>query len=222
MKRVALVGDYREEVVAHRAIPLALQLTNMNVDWQWVETPSIDQDKPTRLEEFDAIWLVPGSPYRHMEGALSAVKFARTTGRPFLGTCGGFQHALIEFARDVCDLLAADHEELNPEAKTKIITPLACSLAGQSAEVIFTPGSYLESICGPKSTEPFNCNYGLNVDYKKRLEEKAIRFTAHDAKGAVRAFELPGHPFFVGLLFQPERLSLKGCVHPLIRAFCAL
>ena len=37
-----------------------------------------------------------------MEGVLSAIRFARETGRPFLGTCGGFQHALIEYARNVC------------------------------------------------------------------------------------------------------------------------
>src|SRR5437667_11486922 len=110
---IALVGDYSPEVIAHRAIPRALELAR-------------------DLQTFSAIWLVPASPYENMDGALAAIRFARETRRPFLGTCGGFQHALIEFARNVAGITAADHEETNPASGTLVVTRLRCSLVEQS------------------------------------------------------------------------------------------
>src|SRR5205809_607084 len=83
-----------------------------------------------KLELFHGIWCVPGSPYRSMDGALRANRFARENGRPFLGTCGGFQHAIIESLRNVAGLKHADHAESNPDAKMPVIVRLACSLAG--------------------------------------------------------------------------------------------
>jgi CTP synthase len=45
--------------------------------------------------------------------------------------------------------------------------------------------------------------------------------SARDDAGDVRAVELPGHPFFLGTLFQPERSALRGAEHPLVTAFVA-
>jgi CTP synthase (UTP-ammonia lyase) len=223
-KNIALIGDYNEHVVAHGAIPLALELvrksSHANINWSWLETETLDQDCSGALAEFSAIWVVPGSPYKNMEGVLSAIRFARETGRPFLGTCGGFQHALIEYARNVCDIPIADHAETNPEGEALVVTPLTCSLVEKTDQIFFKPGSYLYSIFNERPTMGnYRCQYGLNAVWKTRLESAGLCFSGYDSSGEVRAFELPVHPFFIGVLFQPERSALQNVSHPLIEAF---
>jgi CTP synthase (UTP-ammonia lyase) len=103
MVNIALIGDYDAGITAHQAIPEALRLAAQEravaVNFEWVPTAQITTRQ--RIAEFDGLWCIPGSPYRSMEGALLAIQFARESRRPFLGTCGGFQHAVIEYARHV-------------------------------------------------------------------------------------------------------------------------
>jgi CTP synthase (UTP-ammonia lyase) len=103
--RIALVGDFNASVTAHRAIPLALQRSAENlrisVEPFWIHTTEISENSLTKLTDFDAIWCVPSSPHENMEGALAAIRFARENKIPFLGTFGGFQHALLELTRTV-------------------------------------------------------------------------------------------------------------------------
>lgn len=80
-----------------RALELARPAAAAKVTWSWISTTTI-HDSSHDLADFAAVWVVPASPYASIDGALAAIRFARETGRPFLGTCGGFQHALIEFA----------------------------------------------------------------------------------------------------------------------------
>jgi len=155
-----------------------------------------------------------------MEGALAAIRWAREGKRPFLGTCGGFQHALIEFARHAVGVTGADHAETNAAARDLVITPLACSLVGQQGDITFTPGSQLHALFhGQPAHESYHCNYGSNPAYRARFESAGLRFSGFDSEGQIRAMELPGHPFFIGTLFQPERSALEGRPHPLIEAF---
>jgi CTP synthase (UTP-ammonia lyase) len=135
------------------------------------------------VAEFSAIWIVPGSPYKNMEGVLSAIRFAREMNRSFLGTCGGFQHALIEYARNVCGVAAADHAESNPEGNILVVTQLACSLAGKTDQILFKPDSRLYSIFKEKSTMGDQCRYGLNPLWKDRLESAGLCFSGYDAAG---------------------------------------
>lgn len=221
--RLALVGDRSDEVIAHRAIPRALELAGAALGtelmWTWVHTTAIHR-AASDLADFDAVWVVPASPYANLAGALDAIRFARETGRPFLGTCGGFQHALLELARDVAGVPAAGHAEIQPDAPELVVTPLACGLVEQSGDITFTPGSRLYAIFGGRPTrEGYYCRYGLNPAWQARLEAAGLRFTGFDPGGEVRAAELPAHPFFIGTLFQPERSALRGERHPLIRAF---
>jgi CTP synthase (UTP-ammonia lyase) len=220
---LALVGDHSSAVPAHRAIPRALELacaaTGCEVSWRWFPTGEI-QNASRDLADCAAIWVVPASPYANMTGALDAIQWARETGRPFLGTCGGFQHALIEFARNVAGLAAADHAESNEQADTLLVTRLDCPLVEKTGTLHFASGSRLRSAYGSgQATEGYHCNYGLNVEYRARLEDAGLYFSGFDEAGAARAIELPSHPFFIGTLFQPERSALRGEGHPLIRAF---
>jgi CTP synthase (UTP-ammonia lyase) len=222
---LALVGDYSPEVIAHRAIPRALALacraTKCDLLWQWVATRDVRR-APHDLAKFSAIWLVPASPYENMDGALAAIRFARETKRPFLGTCGGFQHALIEFARNVAGLAAADHAETNPAADTLVVTRLSCSLVEQTRRLRLVSGSIIQRAYGHDLiNEGYRCNYGPAPEHRAAFEHAGLHFTAFDEQNEVRAGELPltVHPFFVGTLFQPERAALRDKPPPLVAAF---
>jgi CTP synthase (UTP-ammonia lyase) len=223
--RIGLVGDYSADVPAHRAIPRALALAGaaggVEVAPEWLATDAVDVRDRKALRAFDAIWCVPASPYASMQGALHAIRTAREEGIPFLGTCGGFQHALIEYARNVLGLLEADHAESNPQAARALVAPLACALVDARGTIRFAPGSRLAAIYGaPAAVEGYRCSYGLNPAYRTRLEDGRLRVVATDDDGDARAVELGGHPFFFATLYQPERSALAGDdAHPLITAF---
>lgn len=223
-KSIGLIGDFNSTVVAHQAIPKALAFaahtTGLPVESVWLATDRIQIGNATQLAGFDGLWCVPASPYASMEGALWAIQFARENKIPFLGTCGGFQHALIDYARNVLGSLIADHAESNPDGANLIISPLACSLVEQSGMIRLKENSLIRKACGKAEiVEAYHCRYGLNPEFRDRLEAGALQFTGWDAKGEVRAFELNDHPFFVATLFQPERSALRGETHPLICAF---
>src|SRR5579883_78854 len=222
--RVALVGDHDPAVTAHRAIPAALRIAAHRVGCEliptWVHTATIDP-AGSRLAGFAAVWCVPASPYASTDGALAAIRFARETGRPFLGTCGGFQHAVLEYARNVLGITSAEHAETAPDAATLVISRLTCSLVEKSGRVFFPDGSRLRVVYGAADAdETYHCNYGLNPAFEQTLfAGPGLGAAARDAAGDVRAIELAGHPFFVGTLFQPERSGLRGEEHPLVTAF---
>ena len=222
--RVALVGDYDKSVIAHQAIPEALRVSaskEQSIECVWIHTASI-RDAAADLAGFSGIWCVPASPYSSMEGALDAIRYARESRRPFLGTCGGFQHAVIEYARNVCGLRDASHAETHPGAPILVISSLACRLVEQSEEIVLQDGGKLKSAYGvDRITEEYRCSYGLNRDYETLLFRNGLRPTAHSLSGEVRAVELSSHPFFVATLFQPERRALRGEIPPLVSAFVA-
>lgn len=216
--RLALVGDFSPAVTAHRAINESLRLAEpmFSVKAHWLHTSTIAPSQP--LDAFDAIWCVPNSPYANTEGALWAIEWARTRRVPFLGTCGGFQHALMEFVRDVLGREAA-HAELNPDASNPVISRLACALVEKSERITPTGRGHFRQWYGGAQMEGFCCSYGLNSAYESMLEKSGLEMVARGESSAVRAVELREHPFFVGTLFQPERRALKHELHPLIGAF---
>lgn len=222
---IALVGDYSPQVLAHAAIPRALELAaracGAKLSWQWLPTRDL-RDPKRDLAKFAGVWAVPASPYENEAGVIAAIRFARTTFRPFLGTCGGFQHALIEFARNVAGLPMAEHAETKPEADTLVVVSLACSMVEKTGRIHFRRGSRLSVIYGTDTAlEGYHCNYGLNPAHRATLENAGLDFTARDDAGDIRGCELPDpkHPFFIGTLFQPERTALQGVTPPLVRAF---
>lgn len=223
--KIGIIGDYSIEVRAHAAIPVAVQraaldLGGAEVELRWLGTNGFAYASRAELEELAGLWAVPGSPYENMTGALRAIGFARETGRPFLGTCGGFQHALIEYARAALGMPEAEHAESTPGAAALLIDRLSCSLVGVRAEVRLAHGSALAAIYGSSSDiEEYQCSYGLSPRYRELFASSALRFTAFDTEGSVRGFELASHPFFIGTLFQPERSALAGRHHPLVTAF---
>lgn len=222
---IAVVGDYSEAALAHRCIPQALDLAGAAnaqvVTSHWIHTSAL-ANGPSPLQGYAGIWLAPASPYASLEGALHAVRYAREKGIPFLGTCGGFQHAVLEFARHVVCLGDAGHTEINPQTQTPVIAALDCSLVEATGLIEFVPGSRLHRAYGlGRAEEGYRCRYGVNPAFRKALEHGGLCFSAFDQAGEIRAGELPQHPFFIGTLFQPERSALRVIAHPLIRAFVA-
>src|SRR3989442_643998 len=193
--RVALIGDYNPGVSAHVAIPRALTLAANGsvraVEPAWMATPLFTTKSEERLSPFDAVWCVPNSPYASMDGALRAIRFARESGRPFLGTCGGFQHALIEYARNALGLSEADHAESNPDTAMPLVSRLTCPLPGVRGSVRLKPASRLAAIYGNNEVvENYQCNFGLNPRYASLLSNGKLTISGRDENDEVRAVEL--------------------------------
>ncbi len=217
MARIAVLGDRNPAYLTHRELDAALELFGDRADARWLATgdPAV-----ARIADFDAVWVVPGTPYVDGEAALGAIRTARESGIPILGTCGGFQHMLVEFARNVAGIDDAAHEETDEAAADPVVARLSCSLVGERRTVTAVPGTRVAELCG---TEPFTgfhwCNYGLSPAWEERLAAAGLVVSAHAEDAGVEAVELPGHPFYVATLFQPQVGSSEtGVLHPLLGA----
>lgn len=220
--KIGLIGEHDDTVPAHQGIPLSLngaaKSLGVSIAFEWLSTDQIVSDDS--LAGFSGIWCVPATPYRSMDGALLAIQYARENQVPFLGTCGGFQHAIIEYARNVLGWANADHAESSPESALPVVSPLVCSLVETTEKVNIFQGSGLAKIYDTLEIfEGYRCRYGLNPEFSQDLLIGPLRGVADDSTGEIRAVELSGHPFFFATLFQPERAVLKGAISPLVRAF---
>lgn len=221
--KIGLIGDYSPDVTAHVAIPKALRLAaagaGCETEESWLATETLSKNLQ-RLSDFHGLWCVPASPYKSMDGALAAIKFARETGVPFLGTCGGFQHAVIEYVRNVFGFEKADHSESNPETEMPLMTQLSCSLVEKKGTIKLKEDSRVRRIYGEREiVEQYHCSFGFNSEYLFLFEKGEMEITGADTNGEPRVVELITHPFFVATLFQPERSALRDESHPLVRAF---
>ena len=222
--RIALVGDYSASVLAHLAIPKALGLVaqnhGWNVQWDWKPTASLYGAASHTLSAYQAVWCVPGSPYASEDGALRAIQYARENDIPFLGTCGGCQHAILEYARNVLGLANVQHAESNPSAALPLISALSCSLVDAKAIINLDSKSRLYGIYGKeKIEEGYHCRYGLNPKLEHLLRNSELKTCGRDTNGEVRAMELSGKRFYVLTQFQAERAALEGRTPEVVDAF---
>jgi CTP synthase (UTP-ammonia lyase) len=155
-----------------------------------------------------------------MQGALNGIRYAREHGLPFLGTCGGFQHMVIEYARNMLGFAEAAHAESDPYASELFVTALSCSLVGKTLQVHVDPKSgvysYYQQAC---VEEQYYCNFGLNPAYQQLIHDGGLRVVGRDQDQEARILELPEHPFFVATLFVPQLTSTPEHPHPLIMAY---
>src|ERR1041384_3003953 len=125
--RIGIVGDFDRGKHSHWATEAALfhaaSARGARVEPRWVPTQVVGSQRAADvLAPFDALWGAPGSPYRSMPGILRAIEYARTRNVPYLGTCAGYQYALIEFSRNVLGLLDADSAENGSQSANIVIT----------------------------------------------------------------------------------------------------
>ena len=235
--RIGILGDFNSEFPSHHATNDALQHAarklDLAVESEWVPTPSLTaDDAPNKLETFDGLWASPGSPYKSFDGMLKGIEFARVRDWPFLGTCGGFQYAFIEFSRNVLGIKDADSAENNSGSKNIVIYPVSCAmpgrkggapkLSGKEPEIKLRPGSYLQSFYGKGKdtvTEEFFCNFEINPEFEWAAMEAGFPVVARGPQGEIRAIESPVHRFFIATLFQPQLSSTEKKPHPLVLAF---
>jgi len=220
---VGVIGDFDPQFPPHAATNAALEhaapALGASVEVRWHATESLLEVDPGEVLVEDALWCAPGSPYWSLDGALRGVRFARENDRPLLGTCGGFQHLVIEFARNVLGFADAQHAEYDPYASNLFISELACSLAGQTMSVELAAGSRTAQFYGEtEASERYYCNFGLNPEHQRLLDDGGLRVVGVDQDGEARVLELPDHRFYLATLFVPQLSSSPGSPHPLVGA----
>lgn len=220
-KKIAFLGEYTPTFQPHILTNIAIQhscsLLSADIKGDWVSTENINH---SFFDVYSGIWVAPGSPYKNMNKTLWAIRYARENDIPCLGTCGGFQHIIIEYARNILGFKDAHHAEYDPYASDLFISKLDCSLVGREMTLNFVSGSMVANIYrSMTANEQYYCNFGVNPKYIPLLKGGTLNITGSDNEGAVRVIENPIHPFFIGTLFIPQAKSTSEAPHPLVTAF---
>ena len=126
----------------------------------------------------------------------------------------------MEYAVNKLNIENASHEAINQSASDHIINKLSCSLVGLSLAVHVMPKTLAyESYGKGLIVERFQCNYGLNENYKNEVNDGNLKITGFDDDGNARIIEISNHRFFIATLFLPQLTSGPGMPHPLIISF---
>ena len=223
--KLAIIGDYNDNFRPHKAtneaIVHSIQKFEIKLDYDWISTDSIETDFEKLVSSYNGFWIAPGSPYKSMTGALRIIKFARENNIPTLGTCGGFQHMVIEFARNILEIADAEHAEYDPYSSKLVVNPLSCSLAGQTLEIDLTDrqSKTFKIFEEEKIYEKYYCNFGLNPEYQNQIDSKGFKIVGTDNLKEARILELENHPFFIATLFVPQDNSTIEKPHKLVTNF---
>lgn len=226
MKRISLgiVGDFNEKmhtlVALNQAIDHCRKFLGFAVDATWCPT-TVQPDIYFKENKFQGLWIAPGSPYQNDANVFETIRIARTTNFPLLGSCGGFQYMVLEYARNVLGFTDAEHAESEPGGSHPFISLLECSLKGSEELVIISDNdSWLyRTLRSEKISGHFYCSYGVAREVQEKLNKYPFVFTAFSPHGEARAVELKGHRFFNGTLFQPSLDSTEQKANPLILDF---
>lgn len=220
--RIAIVGEYYDSFEPHTSLNQALDdLKDENdFEYEWLDTATVEKEKDEILNKYTGIWSAPGSPFKSLDGALYAISYARSNDIPHLGTCAGFQHAMIDIARNVLGIEEAQHEEYDTQASKLFINKLVCSLAGKSMDVYIKNGTLTQRLYGiDKAQENYYCNFAINSEFKDSLNHPQVIVSGLDQDKEIRIIELKDHRFFIITLFVPQTRSKPGAPHPLIKGF---
>jgi CTP synthase len=241
---VALVGKYIDLPDAYLSVTEALRhggfANDARVDIRWVPSDDCEsaEGAAAALDGVDAVLVPGGFGVRGIEGKVGAIRHAREHAIPTLGLCLGLQCMVIEFARSVAGLEAANSAEFDPATPHPVISTMADQrdvVAGERdmggtmrlglypAKLL--PGSIAYQAYGePYVDERHRHRYEVNNTYRRQLEEAGMVFSGTSPDGRLVEYgELPRatHPFFVGTQAHPELRSRPTRVHPLFAAFIA-
>ncbi|MBS3123593.1 CTP synthase (glutamine hydrolyzing) [Candidatus Woesearchaeota archaeon] len=234
---IGITGKYTSLRDSYASIIKALEHAgthlNLKVNLKWIDTTDLDQKKTAQeLKDVQGI-IVPGAfGSRGSEGKINCIRYARENKLPYLGLCYGFQMALIEFARNVCELKEANSTEIEPNCVHPVIKVLPeqeqlkelggnMRLGGQDIEI--KSGTIAHQLYGSLNVrERFRHRWECNPDYIKQFEEKGLIFSGKaPGREIMQILELPKekHPFFVGVQCHPEFTSLPLKPNPLYLGF---
>ena len=234
---IGIVGKYVEYEDSYKSLKEALLHGGLahdaKVNLTWVESDHLKwPDAITELERFDGILVPGGFGRRGVEGMLNAIRYAREYKVPYFGICLGMQTMVIEFARNVCGLPAANSTEFDPATPDRVIYKLrelkgVDELGGtmrlgaypcQLAENSFARRAYGK----PEISERHRHRYEFNREYEDVLKSHGLRLTGETPDGVyVEICELADHPWYLGCQFHPEFKSKPMEPHPLFSSFVA-
>ncbi len=241
---VALVGKYVDLPDAYLSVTEALRAggfaADARVEIRWVTSDACDtpEGAARELNGVDGVLIPGGFGVRGIEGKVGAVRHARENAIPTLGLCLGLQCMVIEVARSLGGLAAANSAEFDPSTPYPVIATMADQrdvVAGQRDmggtmrlgrwPTRLLAGSTAGAAYGEAYVdERHRHRYEVNNSYRARLEEAGLVFSGTSPDGRlVEIAELPRseHPFFVGTQFHPELRSRPTRPHPLFQAFVA-
>lgn len=220
---IGIIGDYDgrpSHIATENSLKHCEQMAGVLVEIVWLPTESFVDKIPDTLYILDGLWCAPGSPYKSMQGAMNAIRCARENNIPFIGTCGGFQHSVLEFGRDVLQINELQKENFDLYLPNDFITPLSCSLVGQSRHIMIDKNSIIYDIySSTEIEEKYNCSFGVNREFQSRLIANGYKVVGVDETGEARIMLLQGNSFYVATLFQPQLSSTYDEPHPLIMAY---
>ncbi|HYB63125.1 MAG TPA: CTP synthase (glutamine hydrolyzing) [Thermoplasmata archaeon] len=228
---VAVVGKYTELKDAYLSHTEAFHHCQghlgVEVKLQWYDAEDLAKN-PTlvgRVARSDALLVPGGFGARGVEGKVHAIEVARREGIPFLGVCYGFQMSAVEAARDLLGLPHANTTEVDPATpdpvvclleEQKGIADLGGTMRLGAQRVVLRPGSALARLYGRTEIwERHRHRYEINPKYLERLAGVGLEVAGTAVDGRIEAFELAGHPFFIGVQYHPEFLSRPESPHPL-------
>jgi len=233
---IAMCGKYTELIDSYKSVMESFihagVENNARVNVKWIRTEKIKDDKSAEkaFADVDGILLLPGFGSRGGEGKILSSKYARENNVPFLGICLGLQCAVIDFARNVCDMTGANSTEFNKNTKFPVIDLMESQRAIKIKGGTMRLGAYdCEIKSGTKTyaayrkkkiSERHRHRYEVNNRYRSKLERNGLVFSGvNEDLGVVETIEIPDHHWFVASQFHPELKSRVNKAHPLFREF---
>jgi CTP synthase (UTP-ammonia lyase) len=231
---IGIIGDFNPEKPSHIATDAALKhaadFLSLNVKTEWLGTGNLRRKSvKDTVGQYQGLFAAPGTPYFFADGAIKGIRLAREMNIPFLGTCGGYQYTLLEFARNVAGMTNAAHTELAPQTDMPLLIKIACAVDKTKGKVPRMQGTFdinlvpeteaFKCYGKTKISESYSCNYELNPDYQGRLVESGLTISGRDDDGKARIFEVHNKRFFIATGFLPQLNSTPENPHPLILSF---
>ena len=232
---VALVGKYIQLHDAYISVVEALKhggiYYHTTVNIKWVDSETVTEENAEQIFSDVSGILVPGGfGHRGIEGKITAIKYARTHGIPFLGLCLGMQLAIVEFARNVIGYNDAHSMELKPDTTHPVIhimpdqigvEDIGGTLRLGAYPCILKEGSLAEKLYGTREiSERHRHRYEVNNDYREDLESHGMSLCGLSPDSRiVEMIEIPSHPWFIATQAHPELKSRPNRPHPLFKGF---
>jgi CTP synthase len=189
----------------------------------WIDSKDFEDGKKSvnELEKYDGVLVPGGFGTSGIEGKISAIRFARENKKPFLGLCLGMQLAVIEYARNVCNMKEANSTEFNSETPNPVIDLLpeqykiletkgyGATMRLGGCKAILNENSFVRNLYGKeKIVERHRHRYEVNPKHIEMLENHGLVFSGRSPDRILMEFlELPNHPFFVATQAHPEFTS---------------
>ncbi len=233
---IGLVGKYVKLHDAYLSVAEALAHAGFQlrtkVRIKWIDSESIDEENVERkLHGCDGIIVPGGFGSRGIEGMIVTAKYCRENDIPYLGICLGMQIAVIEFARDVCELKDAHSREFNPGSPYKVIDFLPDQNDGTDKGGTLRLGRYpcqlkegsrIHGQYGTKDiSERHRHRYEFNNDYRDLLQEKGLVISGTSPDGYIVETIETDNTYFIGVQFHPEFKSRPNRPHPLFLGLVA-